>query len=441
MTNYLIISPAGLSLFIVPRLNKESSVKKIYFCPLDPADKSLGKGMENLPDWNKLEVISDPSYAITSHKPEDLIIFIDDVGLGYLGKMYRQMGYRVIGGSPLADMIEDDRDFATQLMSKYMDVPETHSFTSFADAISFAKTQDKEARFVFKPNDSNVPKDYTYNAKDIPDLISAMRSFEDEWQWKESFQLQKFVKGAEMDFNAYFNGKEYLSNSMFYYFENKPVGNDDIGPATGGAIAVQFARKLEGEFFAILEKIKPQLIADNYVGQIAINTIISEETHTPHFLEFCGRVGYPSFPMDITALEDNDRSLHQLFLALANGENPTLFPLNKIMATVWCGIPPYPYKEGTDINEGVPISWSKKWDSYFFPYYVKYQEKKDMVAAGLAGEIVQVTCADATLDGAVSMIYDTYMPTLKVKNLMYRSDLGKSAKERIKKLREWKVIT
>lgn len=440
MTNYLIISPSGLSLFIVPRLNRESSVGKIYFCPLDPADKNLGKGLNELPDWNKLEIITDPSYAITSHKPEELIIVIDDIGIGFAGKMYRQMGYRVIGGSPLADMIEDDRDFATELMSKYMDTPETHSFGSFDAGIAFAKTLDKEERYVFKPNDSNVPKEYTYNAKDIPSLISAMRNFQDEWEWKESFQLQKFVKGKEMDFNCYFNGKEYLQNSMFYYFENKPVGNDDVGPATGGAIAVQFARKLEGDLFAILEKIKPQLIADHYVGQIAINSIVSEETHTPHFLEFCGRVGYPSFPMDITALEDNNKSLHQLFLALANGENPNLFPTDKIMCTVWCGIPPYPYKQNTDINDGVPIEWSKKWDKYFFPYYIRKGEKQNIVAAGLAGEIMQVTCADTTLDGAISMLYDTYMPTLKAKNLMYRTDLGKSAKDRIKALKEWKVI-
>ncbi len=67
-------------------------------------------------------------------------------------------------------------------------------------------------------------------------------------------------------------------------------------------------------------------------------------------------------------------------------------------------------------------------------------EKSKMVLSGNSGEVLYVTCEDSTLDGAVSMLYDTYMPTLKLKNKMFRSDLGKSARERIKKLKEWKLI-
>ncbi|PWU06086.1 MAG: hypothetical protein C5B43_02285 [Verrucomicrobia bacterium] len=63
-----------------------------------------------------------------------------------------------------------------------------------------------------------------------------------------------------------------------------------------------------------------------------------------------------------------------------------------------------------------------------------------MVMAGMAGDALNITCCDQTLDGAVSMLYDTYLPTLEIKHAMYRTDLGKDAKKRIKKLRELKVI-
>jgi phosphoribosylamine-glycine ligase len=69
-----------------------------------------------------------------------------------------------------------------------------------------------------------------------------------------------------------------------------------------------------------------------------------------------------------------------------------------------------------------------------------YDEKDKMVLCGTSSWVLNVTCADTTLDGAVSMLYDTYMPTLKLKNAMYRSDLGKSAKKRIKALREGGVL-
>lgn len=439
MKNILIISPIGLSEFLLPRLSKDPRIGTVFFCILDPSMSHIAKGAGDQTDWQKVEVITDYMKAINESPPSELLVVIDDIGMGFAGKKLRELGYKVIGGSPMADKIEDDRDYATNMMKQFMEVPETYSFQSFDDALTFAKAQPKEDRFVFKPNDSTAPKECTYVAHDISDLVSAMSDFKKEWKYKESFQLQRFLPGEEMDFNAYFNGKEWLPGSMIYYFENKPVMNGDIGPATGGAVAVEYSRKNEGQFFDILEKMKPMLIEDGYVGQLAINCIISEDDKKPYFLEFCGRFGYPSLPADITLLEDNGKKVYDLFLALAEGTMPTLFPTNKIAATIVVGINPYPYSAGADCNKYEPISWDKKWDTYFFPYYVMFDEKK-MVSAGISGQVLQVTCCDATLDGAVAMLYDTYMPTLKLKDKLYRTDLGESAKKRMKQLHNWGII-
>ncbi len=436
---YLIISPLALSLFIVPRLNEISEVEKIYFCYPKLDDKSLGKDLNTISDYSKLEMITDYNYALNQSTKEELIIFIDDVSMGETGTQLTKQGYKVIGGRQITDKIEVDRQFATDLMSRIMKVPESASFTSWDRAIEFVKNNEPEDRLVFKPNDADVPKEYTYVSKDIEDMVSAMKQFKEEWKWKEDFQIQRFVKGIEVDFSAYFNGKDFLPDSMMIYFENKPFMNEDIGPATGGSIAVEFAKSIEGEFGDILNKLKPLLAKAGYKGQLAVNCIVSEEDHKPYFLEFCGRVGYPSFPIDILLVEAKGHTLHELFKALANEETPSLFAKDRMSAIVAVSVPPFPSKSGAEVLKGQPMDWDRKYNDYFFPSFIMAKDRQ-IVLSGTSGECMYVTCEDRTLDGAVSMLYDTYMPTLKLKNKMYRTDLGVSAKKRIKTLHEWGLI-
>ncbi len=434
---YLVISPIGLSLFIVPHLGQSPEVEKIYFYVHDTEKKDIGKDMNKIPDWEKLEIVKDFHAVLNDNTPDTLVVFIDDVGMGETGKLIENLGYKVIGGKPLTDKIEEDRQFATDLMSRVMDVPESVSFQSWDRAIEFVKTHEPEERLVFKPNDADVPKEYTYASKNIKDMVEAMQKFRTEWKWKEDFQIQRFIKGTEVDFSGYFNGKEFLDNSMMIYFENKPLCNDDVGPATGGAIAVELARPVEGVFGDILKKLAPMLAKERYRGQLAINCIVSEEDHKPYFLEFCGRVGYPSLPIDITLLEDGGHTLHRLFTYLANGENRSLFPLNKISCTISVFVPPAPNGKSEELK-GEPMSWDRKWDKYFFPYYVMYDH--GMALSGNDSWVLQISCADQTLDGALEMMYKTYLPTLSLKNAIYRTDCGKSAKKRIQALKEMKLL-
>lgn len=435
--NYVIISLEGHSFFLVPRLNRITEVEKIYFCISDM--QTLGKDLNELPEYSKLELSPDYNYALNRCNKEKDYIIIDDVGAGETGERLRKEGWKnVIGGGKLADQLEEDRTLATNLMKKIMNVPETYTFDTFEAGIAFLKSQDKKERFVFKPNDADVPKEYTYVSKDIPDLIERMKEFKTDWQWKAQFQLQKFIKGTEVDFNGFFNGKEFINLTI--YFENKPIMNDDIGPSGGGAIAVQISRPFKGLFADILNKLKPIFIKDGYKGCIAINSIVSEEDHKPFFIEFTNRFGYPSLPLDVTMLEDNGKTIHDLFKALIIETNPELFPLNKPSVVVSVGIPPYPGKTGVEKTKGTKISWSKDWDIYFFPNYIMHDKKKGIVLSGISSEVLQVTCMDETIDGAVAMLYDTYMPTLRLKSAMYRTDCGKSAKERLKKVKDYDLF-
>src|ERR1035437_9135258 len=110
--NYLLLSPISLSMFLVPKLNKSKEVEKIYFWIQDVNMKETGKDLNLTDDYSKMVIVADYNEVINKHKPSDLIVLIDDVGLGQTGDVLRKQGYRVIGGSPFTDRIEDERQFA-----------------------------------------------------------------------------------------------------------------------------------------------------------------------------------------------------------------------------------------------------------------------------------------------------------------------------------------
>lgn len=429
-TNYLQISSGGYGFFIVPRLKDAS---RVFFYTPESKLKTMGDNLREVSGWEKLERVSDYNSVLD----KDQIVIFDDVGLGATADHLRSDGFKVVGSSTFTDRIEDDRIYAMKFAERLMSVPKFTGFTNFDEAIYFLKTKKPEERFVFKPNDSSVPKDYTYVGKSVADLIEALKTFKDSWQWREDFILQEFIDGTEVDFSAWFNGTEYLKNSMMIYFENKPFMNDDKGPATGGAIAVEFARPVEGVFGEILQKAIPYLQKSGYRGQISINCKVDKDGR-PWFLEFTPRFGYPSLPMDIALLEDNGKSFDDLIHALVDETTPDLFPTDKIGVVVDCSIPPYPNEDSSRSTNDEPVSWDKKWDSYFFPYFMKAKKGK-MVMTGYTGMIAHVTCADSTLNGAVEMVYK-YIDTIQARNLQFRTDLGVSAKKRIEELRKLKIL-
>lgn len=437
---FLIWSHVGCSVYSIPRLQKAADTEKVYWYDQDMSQGKLAKGMENYPGWEKLEITTDPMKIISKIDKKNLIIIFDDNGFGGMADHLRKDGYMVVGGSELADKMEADRWWGIQLAKKIMDIPETYYYETFDEGINFLKTRDKEEKWVFKPQDPDTPKDKTYVGKDVPELIETMKIFKEEWAWKEGFVLQAFVKGIMSSFNCYFDGKDWLKGSFAWYLENKPFMTGDNGPATGGEMAVQIWRENKGPYFEMLDKLKPMLQKYDYHGQIDINAIFSEKDHKPYFLEWTPRFGYPGMDLETTALEENGHTFADLIKQLAMGGEEELFPHDKVAVTLSVSIPPYPSHEGANVSCGIPVKWSNKWDKYFFPTNVMYDKKHGMVMAGIPTSAVTITCADSTLKGAVAMVYDTYLPTLELKDVMYRTDLGEDAGERLKKLKEWEAL-
>lgn len=441
---YLILSIVGCGFYMVPRLAKATDTEKVYFWCRDNAKmEKLGKGMENLPGWEKFEKVKDFGKVLKRESKDNLIIIMDDTGMGFTADVLRSEGWKVVSGGELAEKMEGDRWWSIQMMKKVMKVPETVYYDTFEEGFSFLKSREKSERWCFKPQDPEVPKDKTYVGKNIQDVIEAMQNFKSSWEWGDGFVLQSFVDGYEGDMSAYFVNGEYLPNSLNWYFENKAFETGDKGPATGGEIAVSFFRPMDGKAKEIFDKLKPLLTKYNYNGQLAINCMFSKEDHEPYFLELTPRFGYPSLEIEITLEEDSGHTFAELIKMLAGvTKSQSMFPTNKIGTIVTVSTPPYPIDQAAEMLVGkMPISWDKKWDNYMFPWFMMYDEKKRGHAlCGYSGHALSVTCAAENLDGAVQMTYETYIPTIKLQNIQYRIDLGKNAKERIKILKDWKVI-
>lgn len=427
-----------------PRLAKATDTEKVYFWCRDNAKmEKMGKGMENLPGWEKFERVKDYAQVLKNVPKEELIIIFDDTGMGFLADHLRKDGYKVVAGGELAEKMEGDRWWCIQMMQKIMNVSETYYYGTFEEGLAFLKTREKSEKWCFKPQDPDVPKDKTHVGRDIADLTDAMNNFKENWEWDEGFVLQAFVDGYEGDMSAYFVNGEYLPNSLNWYFENKAFEVGDKGPATGGEIAVSFFRPMQGKALEIFEKLKPMLTKFNYNGQLAINCIFSKEDHEPYFLELTPRFGYPSLEIEITLEEDSGHTFAELIKMLAGVTKPqSMFPTNKIGTVLTASTPPYPIDQAAEtLVAGMPISWDKKWDSYIFPWYLMFDEKKKGYAlSGYSGHALSVTCVGETLSSAIEMTYNDYMPSVKLQNLQYRTDLGESAKQRIKILKEWGII-
>lgn len=442
--NYLIVSIVGCGFYMIPRLAKASDTETVYFWCKDGAKmETLGKGMEQLPGWEKFVKVGDFGEVLQNNKKDDLIIIFDDTGMGQTADYLRKEGWMVVSGGTLAERMEGDRWWSIQMMKKIMKVPDTVYYNTFEEGIAFLKSQPKEARFVFKPQDPNTPKDKTHVGKNIADLIDAMNNFKANWEWNDGFVLQAFIEGIEGDMSIYFVNGEYLPNSLSWYFENKAFETGDKGAATGGEIAVSFFRPLAGKAKEIFDKLKPILTKFNYNGQVAINCMFSKEDHEPYFLELTPRFGYPSLEIEITLEEDAGHGFVDLIKILAGVNKPqSIFPTNKMGVICTASTPPYPIDYGADhLVSGMPVSWSSKYDIYFFPWYMMADKKgKGYALCGYSGHALSVTCADASLAGAIDMLYNQYIPSIKLQNLQYRTDLGEDAKKRITQLKDWGVI-
>jgi phosphoribosylamine--glycine ligase len=198
--NFLFVSIDALISDIAWQVIKEGHDAK-YFIE-DRGEKSVADGfVPKTDDWKK-----ELDWA-------DVIVFDDVLGQGTKAKKLREKGYNVIGGTPYADKLEDDRAFGQEELKKYgIPIIPYKNFTSFEEAIVFV--HDNPGKYAIKPSGEAANMKsllFIGDEDDGKDVIQVLDAYKNAWSRKiKEFQMQKKVTGVEVAVGAFFNGKQFI---------------------------------------------------------------------------------------------------------------------------------------------------------------------------------------------------------------------------------------
>jgi phosphoribosylamine-glycine ligase len=434
---YVFVSKFGDSFFLAYLLKELKH--DVYFYVETNRAKKIGSGMG-------ITLVDDFYQIVRETDKDKLILIFDQTGLGEEAEFLMGLGYHVYGASAIADKLEENRSYATKLLSEIMPVPPTKTFTDFGEAKRFLQDQDDEKRFVFKPEGEDTPSDWTYVSRDVPDLLRMLDYYKENWSLPEiKFELQTFIKGIECDFSGYFSHSgKFIENSFVWYYEDKKFLNGNLGPAVGCADALQYFTTSKEPFFkAYLSKLVPFLRKNKFSGQFSINTIYEVETKKFYALEISPRCGYDSFQNEIFHLVSRGKDPALLIRAVALGEKlpADYFDTKLYNFDIRISIPPYPNDEPGTPGAGVTIEMDKSIKKNFLYGDVMYNPKTHKIECTGADDVVGTLCAQgSSVVEAISILYMELAPKLNIANVQYRTDGGRRVLGNIMQLQQDKKI-
>lgn len=371
------------------------------------------------------------------NKP-DVVIF-DLNGDGGKADEIRKQGFRVVGGSSLADKLEMDRAYGVKVAKQFgIKVPATVEFKKVDEAIAYIKKNKKPLAIKV---DNNKSEASSYVAKSQEDMLDYIN-----WQKEEgliegdTFILQEVIHGSEVSTEVWFsNGSPcFPSNSTW---ETKKLLAGELGVRTGCETSV--VCHYEGNKSKLAEstvlKIAPLLKYSKYTGPMDVNAIVSEEDRQPYFLEFTPRLGYSAIYAYAAML---GMSVASYFERIAR--EPFTIPFKSKWSTALkIHIPPYPFsseddrasRQAYEITEGIRING--KYGPDFIPIDVEKGKRTELQAAGTMGIIGECMGRGVSLMEAWRASQKVF-ESVEVPNKGGRFTDGiEDAWKRISKLRSW----
>lgn len=406
---------------------------KVKFFIDDKDSKEVGNGfVPKVDDYEKH--IDWCDYVIT-----------DSTHLGKVNDEIRKKGKPVLGGSKMTDALEEDRGLGQRLFkSAGMDVLESKEFKTIEEAISYV--QENPAQYVVKVSGAaQDDKSTTYvgQLEDGSDIVPVLENMGKKIIKKlEGVEIQECVQGIEVAITGFFNGHKFVG-PCFVNFEHKKVMPWDtqsgIGPNTGemGCSAFWMDQEI-GLFKKVLAPMVKPLEDMGYYGAFDINCIVSDGKIYP--LEMTNRFGWPTLPLQIETLKDND--LGEFFYALASGEDFELTTRYPVSLYVMVGVPPLPYinKElFAKYSEGMPIFLKNGPQEGIYPGEVKLEDDQ-WIVAGNEGCSVICAAGGYSIEECQKLAYEL-ADTVIVPNKMVRDDIGRTTQKAIEELEELGLIS
>jgi phosphoribosylamine---glycine ligase len=345
-------------------------------------EKSLRRQMEGIvPHVETLE-------EGLKNKP-DFILF-DLNGDGAIADGLRAKGWRVVGGSALADKMEFQREWGVKLCEQTgIKTPKTTPFKNVDDAIAFVKRTGKPCAVKMDSNAGGESASFV--AKSGEEMVDYLSQQKESGKINgSSFIVQDVVKGAEISTELWFSQGQPLwpANSTF---ETKKFLAGELGQRTGCEASLVFHYQDDRSKIVdkTIRKLFPFLKYAKWTGCLDVNCIVSEVDHEPYFLEFTPRIGYSAIYAYSAILA---MPLSNYFYNVSRGT--FRIPMRSVWgSSLKISIPPYPIalenekaaEEAYGAQEGVRINGSYGRD--FIPIDVEKGQNTEFVCSGSTGII------------------------------------------------------
>lgn len=409
---FLMVSNCGEGAHILREIQREGNDVSLYI-----AQEDWRKNWEGL--LPKVEEIS---------PDQETIVIFDFSGFGEIADELKSRGIPVVGGSSIADRLEQDRMFGLNFMEEAgIRVPFTANFVGFnlSEIREFLGENGRPGkRWVFKPSGKDLPCSLTYCSHDDEDLIK-WAEYCDKHFGKdiEEFVLQEFKEGVCVSSEYWCDGTKFVRPAN-HTVEVKKFMNDELGQATGCSGNLVWAER--NDQCRILsqgvKRLEEAMVSAGHVGPVDLNVVANDEGVWG--LEFTCRFGYSATP---TLMKMIRGGLGKFFANIALGQAEMVEMESGLASAVRLTVPPYPAEgELKDLlkvfhNEGIPIRGVEPEERVHF--YEVMEEDGQLVHAPGMGVIADVVGFGQTPDEAFREPYAICDKAL-IPNKQYRTDLS-----------------
>ena len=374
----------------------------------------------------------------------DLVI-TDDTGMSKKTDPFREKGIPVIGGTKMTDALEQDRGAGQKLFKAVgLDVLESKEFKTMEEAISYV--QDNPKPYVVKVSgkaQNDKTSTYVGQMEDGSDIIPVLEHMSEKMEkGVDGVEIQEKVDGIEVGISGFFNGDKFIGPCQVNFEHKKLMSwncQSGIGPNTGemGTTAYWMDQSIP-LFQKIIKPMERPLKEMGYHGDFDINCIVVGDKLYP--LEMTNRFGWPTLPMMLETLKEND--LGEFFLALATGKEFDLETTYPVSLCVVIGVPPLPY-----MNEEIFEKYSKDMPVLFrdgappegcYPGEAKKEDEQWRVA-GSSGCLAVAAAGGYAIEECRQSAYAIAEQVI-VPSKMVRDDIGRTTEEAYGKLKEMGLI-
>jgi len=291
----MIIGGGGREHTLVKAYEKSSRIGKIFVAP--------GNGLMGF--WESKKILTFPGikptdfpaiWEIVSKNKIDLVDVAQDDPLAEGGvDFFTKKGVAAFGPTKRAAQIEWDKDWARNFMKRHsLPIPAFASFSSASKAIDYVNKLPTGACFI-KAAGLAAGKG-AIKAGNKQESVAAIKQMSEFGEAGKTFLIEETLVGEEFSAYAICDGEHFQILKCAQ--DNKPVGNFDEGPNTGGmgAIAPVLAvekKSTQEQIAQIFKKVVAGLAAEDrpYTGILYLGGIITSAGLK--IIEFNARWGDP----------------------------------------------------------------------------------------------------------------------------------------------------